>query len=375
MTPLIRIALIGALCVSSTVSIAGPGAHGPGGEHLDEATPAGAGQLARLPDGSVHVPKPAQRLMALRTLIAPASDAARTVELPGRVVIDPNAGGYVQPLYGGRIEPGPGGLPVVGRAVKKGELLAWVRYHTNPYAQADQRGRLDELRTARQLAEQRVARLDTLEGSVPRKDIDAARAELAGLRAREAGFSASLDAREPLTAPVGGVIARSDVTSGQVVEARATLFEIVDPARLLVEATTSDSSLAGRIASATLQDAPGVNLVLLGAAGRLRDGVLPVMFRTAVGAGAAPPPLAVGQPVTVIARLTERIRGIVLPAQSITRNAANESVVWIKAGAERFIAQPVQFQPLDAQTIVVTRGLAADNRVVVQGAALIAQIR
>jgi len=73
--------------------------------------------------------------------------------------------------------------------------------------------------------------------------------------------------------------------------------------------------------------------------------------------------------------LRERVSGFVLPAQAVVRNPANETVVWIKSGAERFIPQPVQFQPLDAQTVIVTRGLGAHNRVVVQGAALIAQIR
>ena len=43
--------------------------------------------------------------------------------------------------------------------------------------------------------------------------------------------------------------------------------------------------------------------------------------------------------------------------------------------AERYIPQPVQFRALDAATVVVTQGLGADNRVVVQGASLIAQIR
>jgi hypothetical protein len=39
------------------------------------------------------------------------------------------------------------------------------------------------------------------------------------------------------------------------------------------------------------------------------------------------------------------------------------------------MSQPVQFQALDAVTVLVTQGLAADNRVLVQGAALVAQIR
>ena len=86
-------------------------------------------------------------------------------------------------------------------------------------------------------------------------------------------------------------------------------------------------------------------------------------------------PLAVGQPVTVVASLNEQVKGFVLPAQAVVRNSANEPVVWIKSGAERYIPQPVQYRSLDAATVVVTQGLGADNRVVVQGAPLIAQIR
>jgi membrane fusion protein, heavy metal efflux system len=49
--------------------------------------------------------------------------------------------------------------------------------------------------------------------------------------------------------------------------------------------------------------------------------------------------------------------------------------VWIKTSAERYVPQPVRVQALDNQRVLVTQGLAADNRVVVQGAALVAQIR
>jgi hypothetical protein len=107
----------------------------------------------------------------------------------------------------------------------------------------------------------------------------------------------------------------------------------------------------------------------------LRDGALPITFEAASTDKAKGLPLAVGQPVTVIATLRERQKGIVLPAQAVVRNPANEPIVWIKSGAERYIPQPVQYQVLDAQSVVVTAGLGADNRVVVQGAPLIAQIR
>jgi len=367
-------ALVAILSMVGAVSVwAGPGAHGPNGEHLDQATSSTAGGLARLPDGSVNVPKLAQRRMGLRTQLAPESEAAATIQLPGRVVVDPNASGQVQATHGGRVEPGPRGLPMAGQAVKQGEVLVWVRHHADPFALAAQQSQRAELRAARDLAEQRLRRLESLEGTVPRKDIDVARIDVQSLTEREQRIAASLDAREPLRAPVSGVIARVDVKAGQIVDTREVLIEVVDPSRLMVEASTPDVLLGGRLGVAYLSGVEGVNLQLVGAARYLRDGVLPLNFRVSVAAGASP--LAVGQPVTVIAALKEQRKGIVLPASAVVRSPSNEPIVWIKTGAERFMSQPVQFQPLDAVTVLVTQGLAADNRVLVQGAALVAQIR
>lgn len=375
MTTRLHLIAVAALLGLST-AFAAPGAHGPNGEHLDEPGAAvNASGLARLPDGSVNVPKLAQRRMAIRTALAPESEAAATVEMPGRVVIDPNASGRVQAVHGGRIEPGPKGLPVAGQVVKRGDVLAYVRHHAEPYALGAQQAQLAELKAQRQLAEQRLQRLEGLEGTVPRKEIDAARTEAASLAERERSIGASLVARETLTAPVSGVIARADLAVGQVVEPRDVLFEVVDPARMLVEATTADATLATRVAGASLQGLPDVKLRLLGASRALRDGVLPLTFAVSTANPGATLPVAIGQPVTVVAQAKERIKGVVLPAQAVVRNPSNEPIVWIKSGAERFIPQPVQFRPLDASTVVITQGLGADNRVVVQGAPLIAQIR
>mgnify|MGYP001451786303 FL=1 len=156
---------------------------------------------------------------------------------------------------------------------------------------------------------------------------------------------------------------------------RALLSEFTAPGGVVVEAPTADASLPARIASAQVQGVPTARLELLGSARSLREGVIPVTFSVRADAPGTPLPLAVGQPVTVVVTQTERHKGIVLPAQSVVRNPANEPIVWIKSGAERFVPQPVRIRPLDAQTVVVTEGLAPDNRVVVQGAPLIAQIR
>jgi cobalt-zinc-cadmium efflux system membrane fusion protein len=363
------------LLLATTASLAAPGAHGPNGEHLEQAGPTNASGLVRLPDGSVNVPKLAQRRMGIRTEIAPETEAAATLQLPGRVVPDPNASGRVQASHGGRIEPGPKGLPVPGQAVRKGEVLAWLHHHAEPFAQANQEAQRAELRAGRQLAEQRLKRLEGLEGTVPRKEIEAARLEAESLTARERTIAASLDAREPLRAPVSGVIARSELMAGQVIDARDVLVDIVDPARLMIEAQTSDMALGQRIAGAELAGISGVKLQLAGVTRSLRDGTLPLTFRAQAANSGQAAPLAVGQTVGVIVALKDKAKGVVLPAEAVVRSPVNEAVVWIKTGAERYTPQPVQVKPLDAKTVLVTAGLAADNRVVVQGAALIAQIR
>jgi hypothetical protein len=362
--------------LAASLAHAAPGAHGPGGEHLDAPGPtATASGLGRLSDGSVNVPKSAQRRLAIRTMLAPESQAAVTLELPGRVVMDPNASGRVQAAHGGRIERGPRGLPVAGQAVRRGEVLAYVRHHAEPYAVGTQQSQLAELRAQRQIADRRAERLQGLEGTVPRKDIEAARFEAAALAERERSIRTSLATREALVAPISGVVSRAEIVAGQIVEPRDVLLEVIDPARVLVEATTVDPALPGRIGAASLQGVSGATLRLLGAARALREGVLPVTFAVASATPQAALPLAIGQPVTVLVQSKERTKGIVVPAAAVVRNAANEPVVWIKSGAERFIAQPVRVTPLDAASVVVTQGLAADNRVVVQGAALLAQIR
>lgn len=375
---------------SAGIAWAAPGAHGPDGEHLDApgaaARPDG---LTRLPDGSLQVPMASQRLMGVRTVLAQPSQVPQTSELSGRVVLDPNAGARVQSPVAGLIAAGPRGLPLPGQRVRQGEVLAYVQHLPDPLAAAALQAQLAELRAAQGLAEQRWQRLQSLEGSVPRREIEAAQSELQSLQARQQALATGQRPRVALRAPVSGVIARAEVLAGQVVEGRDVLFEIVDPARLLVEASTADVALSQRIAAATLIGVPGVRLEPLGSGAAMRDGVLPLLFRARLsppaagaaatpatpGAAPAPLPLALGQPVRLIVQRTDTLQGFVLPAEAITRNPANQPVVWIKSGTERYIPQPVQFSALDASTVVVHAGLGTDNRVVVRGAALLAQIR
>ena len=366
---------LSAIALTSVLAHAGPGAHGPNGEHLDGSETPAAGGLARLADGTVNIPKLAQRRMGIQTLVGVESETARTVELPARVIVDPNASGRIQSTHGGRIEPGPKGLSVLGQKVKKGDVLGYVHHHAEPYALGNQQALLAEIKAQRLTAERKAQRLVSLEGTVPRKDIEAAQAETESLISKEKSIGNSLAMREALVAPVTGVISKSELTVGQIVEPKDVLIEVVDPARVMVEATTADATISSSVKAASLQGMNGITLSFMGGAKSYREGLLPMVFGVKSHNPQTPLPLAIGQPVTVVAQLPQQIKGIVLPAQALSKNATNEPIVWVKLSAERYLQQPVQYQTLNASQIVVTQGLSPNNRVVVQGAAMMSQIR
>jgi len=366
---------LSAIALTSVLAHAGPGAHGPNGEHLDGSETPAAGGLARLADGTVNIPKLAQRRMGIQTLVGVESETSRTVELPARVIVDPNASGRIQSTHGGRIEPGPKGLSVLGQKVKKGDVLGYVHHHAEPYALGNQQALLAEIKAQRLTAERKAQRLVSLEGTVPRKDIEAAQAETESLISKEKSIGNSLAMREALVAPVTGVISKSELTVGQIVEPKDVLIEVVDPARVMVEATTADATISSSVKAASLQGMNGITLSFMGGAKSYREGLLPMVFSVKSHNPQTPLPLAIGQPVTVVAQLPQQIKGIVLPAQALSKNATNEPIVWVKLSAERYLQQPVQYQTLNASQIVVTQGLSPNNRVVVQGAAMMSQIR
>ncbi|MBI3145981.1 MAG: HlyD family efflux transporter periplasmic adaptor subunit [Pseudogulbenkiania sp.] len=347
-------------------------AHGGEDHSGGAANPAAAiasDKPQRLPDGSVFVPKDAQRRLAIRTVVGEEKAVPRTVELNGHVVMDPNAGGRVQAMQSGRIEAGPKGLPLAGMKVAKGQVLGYVVPAVSSVERASQQAELADIRAKARLAGQQLARLKELSGTVPQKEVEAQEAELAGLRQRAAALGGATG-REALVAPVSGVIALASVVSGQVVEARDVLFEIVDPARLMIEALAYDARLVAGLADASLAGTQ-TPLSYVGGANAFRDGALPVLFRPK---RAGDTPLALGQAVKVIAQTRDTVKGVPLPAASVVRNAANESIVWVHERAEVFRGLPVQVTALDGANVVAV-GLKPGVRVVTAGATLINQIR
>lgn len=364
-----------ALALVAAVALA-PALADEGHSHGDAPAATNSNGPQRLPDGSVFLPKPAQRQIGVRTQPVEVAALPQTVALNGRVVMDPNAGGRVQPLVAGRIEAGPHGLPSPGQAVKKGEVLAYVVPSIGSLERSGQQSQLAELRASRVLAQKRLARLNELADTVPRKEIEAAESELASLAARIGALGAGLDTRDVLVAPVSGVVASANAVLGQVVDARELLFEIVDPARLRVEAQAFDGALPAQVAGASIAvGGQSVPLRFVGASRTLRDQAVPLVFAAEAGALARLSQLSIGQPVRVIVQMRTPVQGAAVAASALTKNAANQTTAWVKTAPERFEPRVVMTEPLDGSALAVTSGLRAGDRVVTQGATLINQIR
>lgn len=332
-------------------------------------TAAAALRPQRLPDGRVFLPKPAQHQLQIRTVVAQPAQLAQTVQLNAHVIMDPNFGGRVQASSSGRLLPGPRGLPLPGQRVRQGDVLARIEPLLSSPERAAQQAQLAEWRAQLTVARQRLQRLRELEGTVARKDILAAEAEVSSLQQRVQALDSGSTRVQELRAPVSGTIALASAITGQMVNSGDVLFDIIDPQRLLIEAQAYDSALAGQIEMASIAGETG-QLQLVGSSGALRAGALPLLFR----ASGLQRPLALGQSLVVTVQTRQRQTGVALPASALVRTPANQDAVWVHEEAEYFRLQVIRQQALDGERVAV-QGLRAGQRVVVSGATLINQIR
>lgn len=349
----------------------------PGHAASPAPAPAGAAAAAprdlaqRFPDGAVFVPKPTQRILAIRTLFTEENTHPRSVEMPGRVIPDPNRAGSVQASVAGRLLPPPGGFPRLGARVAAGDLLALVQPAINSADATTQQQQARELDQQITLVERRLERLRQIQSVVARAQIEDAELELSGLRIRRANLDRAQREPERLVAPVGGVIASAQAIAGQIADPGTAVFFIIDPDALWVEALSYDVHAFAGEASGRMADGGTLRLRHQGSGLADRNQAVPVQFSIEGEGGALRP----GQLLTVLARSTQERRGIALPRTAVVRGANGQAIVYEHGNAERFVPREIRVEPLDAARVLAVSGLGPGRRIVVQGAELLNQIR
>ncbi|MEH2537902.1 MULTISPECIES: efflux RND transporter periplasmic adaptor subunit [unclassified Bradyrhizobium] len=327
----------------------------------------------RLSDGTVFVPKSVQRIFALRSLVTEKARHPKVAELPGRIIPDPAASGYVQSSVGGRLSASTGGFPRLGTRVKQGDILGYVTPPLQAIDLSDMRQRQGELDQQISIVERRVARYEQLAagGAVSRTQLEEARLELEGLRDRRASIEKARREPEALVAPVAGVIAEGTAVAGQIVQPSSIVFNIVDPSRLWVEALSFETIEGATSARATTYSGRSLDLEYRGAGFADRSQSVPVHF-SIVGDTAG---LRAGQFLTVLVPTREEKEGIAVPRNSLVRGSNGQDFVYEHVGPERFAPRSVRAEPLDGENVLIMSGVAAGKRIVSQGAELLEHVR
>jgi membrane fusion protein, heavy metal efflux system len=353
-------------------------ARGHEGHDLSEtvqAATATSDSARRLPDGKVFMPKRTQRILDIRTLVARPETLPKSIVLVGRVTTNPNRSGLVQSINGGRVAAPEQGLPRVGQAVSKGDVLAVVE---PPMAMADRTTISERMGELEQLIAVDEAKLQRLRPMAERQIIAKGlvvemEAELEGLYRRRELVRDTRVAPEVLRAPLDGVLALSHVVVGQVVQAQDVLFQIVDPKVLWIEAYDYAGVDPAKLTQATAVagDNTVMTLSFEGWSRTLQQQATVLQFAIVN----PPPSIRVGQPVTVTAQQGETTTGIVIDRDAVVRGNNGETIVWRHDDPELFEARTVRTQPFDATHTLIEAGLDSGERVVNRGAEMINQIR
>jgi RND family efflux transporter MFP subunit len=363
--------MLGGLVIGSTAALA----HGGDDHGAASASGLKGNAPQRQPDGTIFLPKPSQRLLEIRTRILASETATRIVRFTGRIVANPNRSGVVQSTIQGRFIPPPEGVLLIGSAVKAGDLVGSVAPSFISKDASDMTQTLGELDQQIALARTKLARQESLLRSnvVAPAVVDEIRIQLDGYLGRRKELLAARIQPEELRAPVDGVITAVRVVAGQVVSQSDALFTVIDPKSLMVEALAFDPPNGKEIESAVAVTGDNVRAQLrfVGRSRSLQQQYSVLSFDVLD----PNPALNVGTPVTITGRSGTAVTGIVLPRSAVAQAPNGQMVVFKHKEPEVFEPKPVRFEPFDAGTVLVLAGVDQGDKVVIQGAQLINQVR
>lgn len=345
---------------------------------------------ARMVGGAVVFPANSPQLSAVsvETIEAPRSTKLR---IYGRLVWDETATARVFSAFAGRVTTI---LGEAGKPIEKGAPLAMISSADFGQAQADARRAANDVRQA----ERTLARVKELaeNGAAPRKDVEAAEADLARAQsererteARQAlygGQGGTIDQSIALKSPLSGIIVEKNLNPGQEVrpdqmlaglpQFGAPLFVITEPTRLWVLLDATESDLCHL--------KPGLPMAIRSQAlpevshpGRLEvvsDSFDPATRMLRVRGSVENPDRALKAEMLVIAEIDVPAAG----SQAVTSRAVflkgDRHYVFVEESPGRFQRREIKVGVEAAGKLPVLEGLQAGQRVVTGGALLLEQV-
>jgi membrane fusion protein, heavy metal efflux system len=345
----------------------------PVSAHEGEDHGGGTASTTAATGDTVTVGQDAQFALGLRTALADTQAVFESVRLAGELAAGPGGEAVVSSPQEGRLVSAR--LPSVGTNVRAGQVMGTVEGTLGAPEVAD-------LRTARAEAEAELAqaradvtRLRALARVVPRKEIEAAEIRLEGARGKLAALGPALDAgnRYPVRAPISGVVAEVTAAEGQFVEAGMPLVRLVSLGRLQVRARVPEADLGrvrggGRRAVVTTPAYPdaefSATLLSFGAIVDPESRTVDAVFALDNPGGQ----LKLGQTVAVDLALSAAAPAVTVPAAAVVRDESGAPLLFVHPTAEQFVRRRVTLGAEVGGRVVVTSGITAGERVVVEGA-------
>ena len=347
----------------------------------------------RLADGQLFFPKELQRHFALTTeLVKTAPQQASTI-LQAKVIADPRASGVVQSTQLAVLLAPAEGLPRPGQRVQQGEILAWLQPVDTAIEQGNQQALLAEIDALIRITRDRVQRFTRLQSAVPKAELETAQTELAALERRREHIKKSVNQAIPVIATISGVVSKTAVSVGEVVEPKQLLFSLQNPTAWWVEAKAftlpnglnAESKVSARTidtsaVSAQALKGQSLSLQYVGHSQEMQQQSIALWFKVVSSANAGmdnnnAQQLVAEQPIEVLLPQGAAIEGIAVPKAALLKLDDGQQALWVHTEPEQFQLVRVATLPLDADRVLVTNDLQSGARVVVQGVQLLAQVR
>ena len=284
----------------------------------------------------------------------------------------------------------PGGMPVAGTAVSKGQLL----FRLVPLAAGERdapvvsQQAVDTATARRDAAVQKVRRTEQLlkDGAASRRQLEEAQAEAA---VAEADLKAAIDRRNlgtrsgtteagvRLDAPQSGVIQAVHVRDGQTVAAAAPLLDIVRVDTVWVrvpvyagDAHNIDPKAPARVlALSDPADAPGVIAQPMPAPPSANARTAEVDLYYTMGNSGTGRRLRPGERVAVRLTRLDAATGLVVPTAALLHDAYGGTWVYVVRGSGVYARVRVVVTDISGGLAVLSAGPPAGARVVTDGAA------
>jgi RND family efflux transporter MFP subunit len=259
----------------------------------------------------------------------------------------------------------PGELPQLQRAQGDAQSSLALAVHDRERAErltaagAAPQKRLEEARVAEEQAKFRLA---------------AAEASLAQYQAARAGGAMNIEGLFVIRAPLSGVIAQRDATSGANVTSGTTLFRIVNVSQVHLVGQVPEA-LASRVRLVTGAEieAPGEEgrvpagrLVSIGKVLDPQSRTLPITFAFDNRTFGLP----VGHSVFLHLLMDNAAPRPVVPASAVVDDAGRP-IVFVQRDGETFERRPVRLGARSADLIQIAEGVSPGERVVTKGAYLV----